>query len=345
MILALALVAAFISPVVMAQDGDTARPVIGPENVSQLAETNMLATDIGLAAEWSPDWERLAVAHDTLIEVIEVAGGEVLVTLEGHEEAINSLAWSPDGSQLASTSEDAMVHIWDLESGELVEKLGCHECPTLDAEWSPDGRYLASGSSDRSVRIFDMQNEGEEVHALNAGRAAYSVAWSPDGQMVAGGVYCHARIWDVESGEELLTLDAPREEVLKPSNCCGLQFGIAFSPDGSKIVAAGDSIMIWDVENGEEIARLSGHKFCVADVAWSPNGELLAVSTRDRAGSIYFWDVESGELLYEFQTHNDQVVDLNWSEDGTQVATAGQDGVVRLWAVAEEDESAEDPAE
>ena len=82
--------------------------------------------------------------------------GRKLKVLKGHSRRIESVAWTPDGTQLATGSQDKTVKVWNTKTGQLLHTLSGHEKPVRGVTWSPDGKLLASGSDDHSIRIWEM---------------------------------------------------------------------------------------------------------------------------------------------------------------------------------------------
>ena len=84
-----------------------------------------------------------------------VAGSEILCQLVGHTGRVFSVAFSPDGSRIATGSNDTTVCVWDAHTGERLLVLSGHEQYVMTVAWSPDGRLLASASGDTTVRLWD----------------------------------------------------------------------------------------------------------------------------------------------------------------------------------------------
>ncbi|HSH04558.1 MAG TPA: hypothetical protein VLL52_18755, partial [Anaerolineae bacterium] len=146
-----------------------------------------------------------------------------------HSASINSVSWSPDGSQLASASWDNSVIIWDADSGDHALTLSGHWDSVYSVSWSPDGTQLASASADNSVIIWDADS-GDHALTLSGHSAdVNSVSWSPDGTQLASASRDNSVIiWDADSGDHTLTLSGHSDFV----------YSVSWSPDGTQLASA-----------------------------------------------------------------------------------------------------------
>jgi WD40 repeat protein len=161
--------------------------------------------------------------------------------LQGHTDWVNSVAWSSDGTKLASSSSDGSIRIWNVGTAETITTLQGHIYVVWSVAWSPDGTKLASGSVDRSIRIWNAET-AESIATLQGHiDTVTSIAWSPDDTKLASGSGDESiRIWNAETAESIATLQGHADAVTS----------VAWSPDGTKLASGSydESIRIWDVE-------------------------------------------------------------------------------------------------
>lgn len=258
------------------------------------------------------------------VRLYQVADGQqmqLIRTLAGHKNWVVSLAFSYDGSILASSSTDCTVKLWNVNTGQCLNLQG-HSNPVWSVAFNPCFGIIASGSDDCSIRLWSVST-GECLKILPGKSWAKSIAFSPDAKMLAsGGDDCTIKLWDVSSG--LVKTFQGHDDGIK---------AIAFSPCG-KIVASGShdrTIKLWNVSTGETLRTLEGHSDRVWSVAFSPDGKLLASGAWDR--TVRLWDVSTGQILRIFQGHINWVLVVAFNQENTLVS-GSYDQTVRFWNVS-----------
>ena len=125
---------------------------------------------------------------------------DVAQTFIGYSEAVNCVAGSQDGKQLASGSEKT-VRVWDVNTNECQTLVG-HTGRVNSIGWSPDGKYLVSGAGDMTVRIWAVNSPKQSSKVLEGHTASVCcVTFSPNGKYIASGsadkTIC---VWDPNTG-------------------------------------------------------------------------------------------------------------------------------------------------
>ncbi|MEV4510133.1 pentapeptide repeat-containing protein [Dactylosporangium sp. NPDC049525] len=239
----------------------------------------------------------------------------------GHVSPVNAVAWSPDGTRLASGSGDYSVRVWGAVTGAERLQLVGHTDWVRSVAWSPDGTRLASGGDDGSVRVWDAVTGAERLQlAVHAGSVG-AVAWSPDGTGLAAAGDNGVRVWDAVTGAERLQLAGAADSVS----------AVAWSPDGTGLAAGGYGgiVRVWDAVTGAERIQLAGHADRVRSVAWSRDGIRLATGSADK--SVRVWDVVTGAQYLRLAGHVGSVSAVAWSPDETRLASGSDDLSVRVW--------------
>lgn len=244
-----------------------------------------------------------------------------IVTCTGHNDPVLSVAFSPDGSLLATTSTDRTAKIWDATTGVLIRTLSGHNGSVSRVDFSPDGDRIATASWDSTAKIWDVGTGALERTLKENSLRIQSVVFSPDGSRIAtvDGDRT-ARIYEVNTGWLL-------KEFLHTRSLTE----VAFDPRGNRIVtASGDgTALIWDANTGLLVRTLSRHYDYVSGVTYSLDGSKIATSSWE--GKAAIWDANSGARIRTLAGHTDDVYSVDFSPDGNLVATSSADMSALIW--------------
>ena len=282
---------------------------------------------------FSPDGARLAMASsDGQITVLLPGENTVQYTIRRHTRPVTDVAFSPSGALLASVSLDGTANLYLASDGSPVGALLADEGPLFSLAFSPDGRYLAVGGNG-AAWLWDITQEqpGMLDYQAYPGQQVQAVAFSPNGRLIANAV-SDGSVWmrDASDGRVLFRLQDHTARIL----------GVAFSPDGQYFASGGADQMvnlyrISTTPDGLVIAvrlLVLAHADWVNDLAFSPNGDILAVATLGGRGG-YLWRIPQGELLSLVLDNSMYMnfLSLAFSPDGSLLAAATGEGGVRIW--------------
>jgi len=200
--------------------------------------------------------------------------------------------------------------------------------PITALAFAPDGAEVAA-SGYHEVTTWKVADGAQARRLGGMAERVHDIAYSPDGKWMATasgdpGQFGSVQLWIAEPGGG----GKLARDLLETTDSA---FAVAFSPDGTKLAAAGAdrAVRVWDVATGKDLAVIEDHADWIFDVAWSPDGKRLATASRDKTSKVF--DVEKKESIATFPAHAETVYCVAFTPDGKSVATGGADNQIRVW--------------
>lgn len=238
-----------------------------------------------------------------------------------HTWGVSCVAYSPDGTTLASENEFDELRLWDAATGKLVRSFGTRGNSRGLLAFSPNGKLLAT-NNDSHLTVWEVATGTRQPgFEIGYGGRVPAFAFAPDGATLAvtwDGDW-RLEFWSVATGKLL--------ERIEDRAWTGS--AVAYSPDGKVLVTAGESksARVWDLATRKCLHQLH-HPDGVTDVAWSPDGKLLAAATPT---TVCVWEVASEAKLHQFKPGRRVPLiaplamhSLAFSPDGKRLASGGQ---------------------
>ena len=283
-------------------------------------------------AAFSPDGSRVvSSSQDRTVRYWNARTGEQIAVLCGHTDEVLVSAFGDGGTTLVSSSGDGTLRLWDVAAAENGYAIRGHSKFVYNVAFFPDGDRIASAAWDGTARVWNPTT-GREVLRLDHGADQYvsSIAVHSAGRFLAtlsrreGGPEMSVRLWEANTGQLL-------HRWVMPSHW---QDGrVTFAPKGDLLAASGvdGRVRLWDASTHAEVAVLEGGTTPIRDVAFSPDGTMLASACDDGDCTVRIWDVTTRKQLQVLRGHERGVYALAWNHTGTILASGSTDRTARLW--------------
>ncbi len=261
------------------------------------------------------------------------ANSSTVLTYRGHVGSVTALAWSPDGTSIASGADDHTIRIWSPQTGTDVYVFRGSSGSIPAVTWASDSKRIASAIAGPStsggapapgntVQVW-YAFTGELIYSYHGHTSGITnVAWAPRGERIASSSTDYTvQIWDATTGQKPLIYHAyPWYE-----------WTIAWSPDTTWIASGGPDHLIqqWAAATANPAFTYQGHTGAIEAIAWSPDGSKIASGSDDH--TVRIWNTFSYQSSLTYHGHTDYVRAVAWSPDGVRIASGSNDKTVQVW--------------
>ncbi len=292
--------------------------------------------------------------------VWDIGRGTVITEVRGHDKWVDAVALRPGTDQLITGGWDHRIEIWDAATGARVRTLAEHGAAQAAVAFAPDGRRLASGGADHVVRLWDLGAATSLRRLAGHGDDITQLVYSRGGLLASGSADRTIRLWRDGATEPVAVLDGhpswvqgldvdARSERMVSSSGAELlvwrgdklvqrvrghdpeTYGVAFSPDGTRVAYGGEDytqadVQVRDLESGV-VTDFAGGDGQILSVAFSPDGRQLAAGGRQ----LLLWDAVAGgapRVTMPVSEPGNPVFGLRWDHRGQRLAASSLGAVV-----------------
>ena len=242
---------------------------------------------------WSPLGNQLASTSDNgLVQVWQIDPLQTKINYTEHKNSVQALAWSPDGTLIASASQ-SRIHIWNPRNGKTLTHFEGAYGAMLTLTWSPDSTQLAIGYDSSIVQVLQLNKQKAKLEP-----STIYMGHRKNGKVDTDG------LWPIHK--------------------------VVWSPDDVHIASASadKTIHVWDAVTSQHRLTYRGHTEAIYALDWSPDGKSIVSSSAD--GTIQIWNAHDGSRSLTHSSRNPTVYALAWSPDGTYIAS-GAHSRVMVW--------------
>jgi WD40 repeat protein/tetratricopeptide (TPR) repeat protein len=258
-----------------------------------------------------------------------------------HRQAVEAVAFSPDGKFILTGSGDGTARLWDAATSRPIGEPMEHPDGVWAVAFSPDGRTILTGCGDIDGLMRIPASARGEARLWNAATCetigeplphpgvVLCVAFSPSGRTILTGSWgpstraAQARLWDAIT----------RRPIGEPLNHQDRIQAVAFSPDGKTVLTGSldHTARLWDAVSGEPRGEALKHDGVVHALSFSPDGKTALTGSEDDTARL--WEASTGRPIGTPLRHGDDIWSASFHPDGRTLITGCSDGTARIWQV------------
>lgn len=254
-----------------------------------------------------------------------------IMLLVGHQAAVYTMKFNPEGTVIASGSHDKEIFLWRTsEDCDNFKVLKGHKNAVLDLQWTTDGAQLVTASPDETLRVWDVET-GKQIKKMSE-HSSFVNSCCPARRgpplVVSGADDGTAKLWDMRQRASLQTFPDKYQVT-----------AVAFSDAADKIYTGGidNVVKVWDLRKGEVVMLLEGHNDTLTGMRLSPDGSYLLTNAMDC--TLRIWDMRpyapQNRCVKIFTGHQHSLeknlLKCDWSPDGSKVTSGSADRMVHIW--------------
>jgi WD40 repeat protein len=263
-------------------------------------------------------------------------GEQVVWLLNGHEDDITFLAWSPDDCYLATCSNDHTVLVWEVFSGRCKYKLSDHKETVSSCAWLSSGYRLITSGPDECIYEYDLESDQPTTPiCCYKSKKTSDLAVTPDDSKIIAVAERHIQIFDRASQSEVACLSEIASITSLSLSKNGNYLLVNMSMRSASNYSDGEAeIHLWDLTKQKVVQQYRGQRqvHFVIRSTFGGQDELFVVSGSEDT-SVYIWWRDSGDLVYRLDGHHATVSCVDWNpKDPFLFASASDDHSVILWS-------------
>ncbi|WP_395145532.1 c-type cytochrome domain-containing protein [Armatimonas sp.] len=279
----------------------------------------------------SPDGKTLAVGGYRVVRLLDPATGNLLGTLTGCADQVQSLAWEATSQRLAAAGgvpgESGEVAVFALTSGQVESKLTGHTDVVVSVAWRSGTDEIATGSLDKTAALWSV-SRGQRLRLLkDHADTVLAVAYSPSGEFLAtASADRTAKLYRTKDGVRIAALNAHQDSIVR----------LAFSPDSKRLVtgSADKTVRLWSIKEGsiENPDATQYEPEPLTACAFSPDNQRLFWVSASRKVKVFA--ANGRDFQMEFTDATDWVTSLAATTDGKTLIAGTLDGKLLFWDLA-----------